>query len=96
MKLAAKEEDSVEGRRLRELVIEIEDENEREQGRTMLTEHILQKVQSTKHAETSQLVAVRRRQSGDILLQAATVESREDDWKEARAGRRCCFSQLEC
>ena len=55
----------------------MEDATEREKTKAMLAEHILQKLQSSKHAETSQLVAARRLQSGDILLQAATVESKE-------------------
>lgn len=73
----AKEQVDSGWRRLRELVIRVENENEREQTRTLLAEQILQKLQSTKHAETSQLVAARRLQNGDILLQAATVGSRE-------------------
>ncbi|MCJ1269414.1 hypothetical protein MMC22_009306 [Lobaria immixta] len=72
-----KEEESSGRRRLRELVIRIENKKEREQGRSLLAENILQKLQSTKHAKTSQLVAARRLQSGDTLLQAATVKARE-------------------
>ena len=76
-KPVAKEDGSTGGRKLRELVVRMEDPTEREEAKTMLAEHILQKLQSSKHAETSQLVAARRLQSGDILLQAATVEARE-------------------
>lgn len=73
----ATEEGSAGGKKLRELVVRVEDAMEREETKAMLAEHILQKFQSSKHAETSQLVAARRLQNGDILLQAATVESRE-------------------
>ncbi|MCJ1465909.1 hypothetical protein MMC07_004528 [Pseudocyphellaria aurata] len=85
-------EENTGGRRLRELVIRVEDENEREDSKTMLAEHILQKVQSTKHAETSQLVAARRLQSGDILSQAATVESRERLERNPRWEKLLCQS----
>ena len=86
-----KEEKSSRGRRLRELVIRIENKEEREQGRSLLAENILQKLQSIKHAETSQLVAARRLQSRNILLQAATVEVREQlerniGWKKLLFG----------
>ena len=77
MKPAMKEEDSVGEKRLRELVIQVKDKTKQKKSKTMLAEHILQKVQSTKHVETSQLVAARHLQSGDILLQAATVETRK-------------------
>ena len=70
----ATEERSTGGRKLRELVVRVEDAIERKETKAMLAEHILQKLQSSKHAETSQLVAARRLQNGDILLQTATVE----------------------
>ena len=55
----AKEEADSGGKRLRKLVIRVENENKQEQTRTLLAEQILQRLQSTKHAETSQLVAAR-------------------------------------
>ena len=57
--------------------MKVENATEREKTKAMLAKYILQKLQSSKHAKTSQLVAARRLQSGNILLQAATVESRE-------------------
>ena len=57
---AAEEEGSTRERKLRELVIKAEDAMEQEKTKAMLAEHILQKLQSSKHAETSQLIAARR------------------------------------
>ena len=76
-KPAAKKEGSTGERKLRELIVRMEDLTEREEIKAILAEHILQKFQSSKHAETSQLVAARRLQNRDILLQAATVEAKE-------------------
>ena len=74
---AAREKGSTRERKLKELVIRAEDAMEQEETKTMLAEHILQKLQNSKHAETSQLIAAKRLQNRDILLQAATVKARE-------------------
>lgn len=58
-------------------MIRAEDAREQERTKIMLAEHILQKLQSSKYAETSQLIAARRLQSGDILLQTITVKVKE-------------------
>lgn len=67
-KLETKKEESFRGRKLKELVVKVEDKYKWEQSKTMLAEHILQKIQSPKHAKTSQFVAARQLQSGNILL----------------------------
>ena len=76
-KLAAKKEKSIGERKLRKLIVRIKNLIEQEESKAMLAEHILQKLQSSKHEETSQLVAARRFQSKDILLQATIIEARE-------------------
>ena len=58
-------------------MIRAEDAIEQEKTKAILAKHILQKLQSSKHAETNQLIAARRLQSKDILLQAATVETKK-------------------
>ena len=74
---STKQERRHRSRKLKKLVVKVKDATEQEKTKTMLVEHILQKLQSSKYVKTSQLIAAKRFQSGNILLQAATIESKE-------------------